>query len=289
MQINEKCLPCLVNQAVRVAQMTGIEDRHALYREIFSELAHTDFTRSNPELLGHFFKIITRHAKNDDPYREIKRFYNEMFLTMADGFEERILNAADPFREAIKYAAVGNVIDFGPAHGVTKEDALRAFERVNEKPLTPDESVQLLRDVRAAQNILYIGDNCGEIVLDKLLIRRLRAENAQAKITFAVRGAPIVNDAIMEDALFVGIDKEAELLSNGDYSQGTVLSRVSAEFRAVYNAADVIIAKGQANFESLSEESKNIYFLMMVKCGVIAGYTGVPEGSLVCMRRTGNA
>ena len=180
MQINEKCLPCPANQAVRVAQMVGLEDRHALYRDIFAKLAHTDFTRSNPEPLGHFFKIITRHAKNEDPYHEIKCFYNEMFLSMADRFEERIRNAANPFREAIKYAAVGNVIDFGPAHSVTQEDALRAFERINEKELAPDDSGQLLRDVRSAKSILYIGDNCKEIVLDRLLIRRIRAENAQS-------------------------------------------------------------------------------------------------------------
>ena len=124
-----------------------------------------------------------------------------------------------------------------------------------------------------------------EIALDKLLVRRMRAENPEAEIFFGVRGEPIVNDALEEDALLVGMDEEARIVSNGDRSQGTVLSRVSGEFRAVYEAADVIVSKGQANFESLSEEKGNIYFLMMVKCGVIAGYTGVPEGSMVCMHK----
>ena len=285
MQISEKCLPCLVNQAVRVAGIAGVEDRHAFYREIFAELSRTDFTRSNPELLGHFYKIITRHAKNDDPYRDIKRFYDEMFLKMSPEFERRILGAEDPFYEAVKYAAVGNVIDFGPVHGVTQEKVMRAFDGINEKRLAPDDSERLRGDVRAAERILYIGDNCGEIALDRLLIRRMHAENPQAKITFAVRGAPIVNDITPEDAKLVKMDEEAEIISNGDSSQGTVLSRVSGEFRAVYDAADVIIAKGQANFESLSEEKGNIYFLMMVKCAVIAAYTGAKEGSLVCMHR----
>lgn len=287
MQINEKCLPCLVNQAVRVAEIAGVEDRHALYHEIFAELARTDFTKSNPELLGHFYAIIRRHAGTEDPYREIKLFYDRMFLELLPEFERRIRAAADPFSEAVKYAAVGNVIDFGPVHGITQEQVMRAFERINEKTLTPDDSAQLRRDVRRAKRILYLGDNCGEIALDRLLIRQMRAENPDAKIVFAVRGEPIVNDALEEDARVVGMDQEARIISNGDRSQGTVLSRVSEEFRAVYDTADVIISKGQANFESLSEEKGNVYFLMMVKCGVIAGYTCVPEGSLVCMRANG--
>lgn len=285
MQINEKCLPCLVNQAVRVAELTGVQDRHALYREFFAELSRTDFTKSNPELLGRFFRIIKRHAGCDDPYRELKLHYDRMFLGFLPEFERRVEAAADPFAEAVKYAAVGNVIDFGPVHGITEEKVLRSFEKLNEKQLAPDDSARLLLDVRAAKRILYIGDNCGEIALDRLLVRRMRKENPAAELFFAVRGAPIVNDALTEDALLVGMDEDAKIISNGDDSQGTVLSRVSEEFRAVYDAADVIVSKGQANFESLSEEKGNIYFLMMVKCGVIAGYTGAAEGSLVCMHR----
>jgi len=285
MQINDRCLPCLVNQAVRVAEMTGVQDRHGLYRKFFACLAKTDFTRSNPELLGEFFGIVKEHLGAEDPYREMKLHYDRMFLELLPVFEKRIEAAEDPFAEAVKYAAVGNVIDFSPIHGITEEQVMAAFERLNERPLVPDDSASLLRDVRRAKRILYIGDNCGEIALDKLLVRRMRAENPEAEIFFGVRGEPIVNDALEEDALLVGMDEEARIVSNGDRSQGTVLRRVSDEFRAVYEAADVIVSKGQANFESLSEEKGDIYFLMMVKCGVIAGYTGVPEGSMVCMHK----
>ncbi|MDO4739595.1 MAG: ARMT1-like domain-containing protein [Eubacteriales bacterium] len=285
MQINDRCLPCLVNQAVRVAELTGTQDRHGLYRKFFACLAEADFTKSNPELLGEFFAIVKEHLGNADPYREMKLHYDRVFLELLPEFTRRIERARDPFREAVKYAAVGNLIDFSPIHAITQEEVFAAIEKLSEKELVPDDSGALLEDVRRAKRILYIGDNCGEIALDRLLVERMRAEKPTAQIAFAVRGEAIVNDALTEDAIAVGMDELAQIVSNGDRSQGTVLPRVSEEFREIYDAADVIVSKGQANFESLSEEKGNVYFLMMVKCAVIAGYTGVPEGSMVCMRR----
>ena len=141
---------------------------------------------------------------------------------------------------------------------------------------------RLLKD-----RVIFLGSEINDQVANTIVAQLLflETENPDAEIVFAVRGEPIVNDALEEDARVVGMDQEARVMTNGDRSQGTVLSRVSEEFRAVYAAADVIISKGQANFESLSEETGNIYFLMMVKCAVIAAYTGAKEGSLVCMHR----
>ena len=119
-----------------------------------------------------------------------------------------------------------------------------------------------------------------------MLLKRIKALNPNISLYFATRGEPVVNDSIEEDAYKVGIDEYATIISNGDYSLGTVLSRVSQEFLDVYQKADVVIAKGQANFECLSEEKKNIYFLLMVKCAVISHYIGIPEKSLVCMSQS---
>ena len=115
------------------------------------------------------------------------------------------------------------------------------------------------------------------------MLEQIKKINPHLHISFAVRGAPVINDSIEEDAYFVGIDDYADIISNGDDSLGTVLSRVSPEFLAVYNQADVVIAKGQANFECLSEEKKNIYFLLMTKCEVIAKEIGIPANSMVCL------
>lgn len=137
-------------------------------------------------------------------------------------------------------------------------------------------------DIKKAKTILYLGDNCGEICLDKLLLKRIKQLNPSLKIYFGVRGKPVVNDSIESDAYEVGIDEYASIISNGDNSLGTILSRTSAQFNQIYQNCDFVIAKGQANFESLSEENKKIYFLLMVKCDVIAKYINVPEKSLVC-------
>lgn len=141
----------------------------------------------------------------------------------------------------------------------------------------------LKADIKTSSSLLYLGDNCGEICLDKLLLKRIKDINPDITLYFATRGAAVVNDSILEDAYQVGIDEYATIISNGDSSLGTVLSRVSEEFLEIYHKVDIVIAKGQANFESLSEEKKNIYFLLMVKCGVISQYIGALEKSLVCL------
>lgn len=280
MKIHEECLPCLVNQAIRTAKMLQLDDRESLYQKIFQQMSRIDFSRTNPEIIGENFRLIKAHCRCDDPYREMKAFYNRRFLQQMHFFEEKITT----FSTAVKHAILANIIDFNPAHDRVEADIRHAFAREDDMQLTVDDTENLLQDIRRARTILYLGDNCGEICFDKLLIRYIRKENPDCKVYFAVRGEAVVNDNTMEDALSVGMDEVAEVVSNGDSSLGTVLPRVSASFRAVYDTADVVIAKGQANYESLSEEETNIYFLLMAKCPVMAACVGVPEKALVCMQ-----
>ena len=148
---------------------------------------------------------------------------------------------------------------------------MKWFDDVDKLTLTINHADKMAHDIESANKILYLGDNCGEICLDKLLIKKIKEGSPKVEVYFGVRGKPVVNDSIEEDAYFVGIDKYAKIISNGDESLGTVISRTSEEFNKIYSEADVIIAKGQANYECLSEQrDKNIYFLMMTKCEVIA-------------------
>ncbi len=141
-----------------------------------------------------------------------------------------------------------------------------------------------MEDILNAKILLYLGDNCGEICMDKILLKKIKELNPNVKILFGVRGKPVVNDSISIDAYAVGIDEYAEVIDNGDGSLGTVLKRTSPEFKEVYKKADVVIAKGQANYECLSEENKNIYFLLMTKCDVIANDIDVEEKKMICMK-----
>lgn len=278
MKINEKCLPCLINQVIKVANITNCSNRDDLYHQVFEKLSKIDFNKSNPEIIGMIFELVKKHLNNEDPYLEIRRYYNNLFLQNYDNFDKKI----DSFKTAIKYAIIGNIIDFSP---INNQEIMKIddwFDNIDNLSLAIDHVDQLINDIKNAKTILYLGDNCGEICLDKLLLKRIKQLNPTLKIYFGVRGEPVVNDSIEADGYEVGIDEYASIISNGDNSLGTVLSRTSAEFNQIYKNCDFVIAKGQANFESLSEEDKKIYFLLMVKCGVIAKYINVPEKSLVC-------
>lgn len=278
MKINEKCLPCLINQVIKVANITNCSNRDDLYHQVFEQLSKIDFNKSNPEIIGMIFELVKKHLNNEDPYQEIRQYYNNLFLQSYDDFDKKI----DSFKTAIKYAIIGNIIDFSPINNqeITKIDDW--FDNIDNLSLTIDHVDKLINDIKKAKTILYLGDNCGEICLDKLLLKRIKQLNPSLKIYFGVRGKPVVNDSIESDAYEVDIDEYASIISNGDNSLGTILSRTSAQFNQIYQNCDFVIAKGQANFESLSEENKKIYFLLMVKCDVIAKYINVPEKSLVC-------
>ena len=151
-------------------------------------------------------------------------------------------------------------------------------------PFVIDHTKQLQTDLKKAKTLLYLGDNCGEICLDKLLIENIKHQNPDLSIYFGVRGAPVVNDSTEEDAYKVGMNELATIVSNGDISQGTVVEHTSPEFQEIYHKADLVIAKGQANYETLSDRfDQNIYFMLITKCKVIANDIGVPERSLVCL------
>lgn len=280
MKINEQCLPCLINQAIKVANLTDAQNREELYKKIFGLMSHMDFSKTNPEIVGESYRLIKQHIGCTDPYMETKTYYNQFFLANIDVYDEKMHSLED----AVKHAIVANIIDFNPVHSNVNEDIQNFFSNIDNLEFTINDVDSLLDDIQKAKNILYLGDNCGEICFDKLLIKRMKDINPQCQIYFGVRGEAVVNDNTEEDAYFVGMNEYATIISNGDYSLGTIISRTSHEFRKIYQNADVVVAKGQANYESLSEEDKNIYFLLIAKCNVIAEYIGVEEKALVCMR-----
>ncbi|NRT80147.1 damage-control phosphatase ARMT1 family protein [Clostridium beijerinckii] len=284
MKIHDKCLPCMVNQVIKVANITGVNNKEELLKEVFTYLSKMDFEATTQEIIGEIFGMIKEHTNNPDPYKETRNYYNTLFLKLLPEFERKIEQAENSFELAVRYAIVGNIIDFNPIHNTLLEDIFDYFERMEQLELAIDDSKELAEDILNSKTLLYLGDNCGEICMDKILLRKIKELNPNVKIFFGVRGKPVVNDSIAEDAYVVGIDEYAEVIDNGDGSLGTVLDRTSHEFKEVYKKADVVIAKGQANYECLSEEKKKIYFLLMTKCDVIANDIGVPEKRMICMR-----
>ncbi|AJH00544.1 hypothetical protein LF65_03996 [Clostridium beijerinckii] len=284
MKMHDKCLPCMVNQVIKVANITGVNNKEVLLKEVFTYLSKMDFEATTPEIIGEIFGMIKKHTNNSDPYKETRNYYNTLFLKLLPEFERKIEQAENSFELAVRYAIVGNIIDFNPIHNTLLEDIFDYFERMEQLEFAIDDSKELAEDILNSKTLLYLGDNCGEICMDKILLRKIKELNPNIKIFFGVRGKPVVNDSIAEDAYAVGIDEYAEVIDNGDGSLGNVLNRTSYEFKEVYKKADVVIAKGQANYECLSEEKKKIYFLLMTKCDVIANDIGAPEKKMICMK-----
>ena len=285
MRIHDKCIPCTVNQAIKVADMAGLKEKDDLLRNVFTYLSKVDYkSTTTPELVGEIFSLLKTETGNDDPDQETRSRYNKMFLEQIPQLEQEINESANPFLESIKYAIIGNIIDFNPIHDLSLADIESCFAKLKEESLELDDSALLFQEINKANTLLYLGDNCGEICLDKILIKKIKEINPLCHVFFATRGAAVVNDSVEADAYTVGMDAYATILSNGDYSLGTVLPRTSREFQEVYHNADIVIAKGQANYECLSEEKKNIFFLLMTKCKVIADDIGVPEMKMICMK-----
>lgn len=282
MKMHDKCLPCIINQVIKTSDIVGITEKEDLLRKVFVYLSKMSFDQRTPETIGDIFEMIKEYSGNPDPYKSTRDYYNSLFLKIIPRCEDDMNQSENPFQTAVKYAIIGNIIDFNPIHNTMLEDIEKQFDNVNQLELSIDDTQKLEGDIQNAKQVLYLGDNCGEICLDKILLKKMKELNPDIEIKFAVRGKPVVNDSIAEDAYFVGIDQYAEIVDNGDGSLGTVLHRTSEEFQKIYAEADVIIAKGQANYECLSEEKRNIYFLLMTKCNVIADAIGTDSGKMVC-------
>lgn len=285
MKMKDKCLPCLVNQVIKVADITKAKNREQILHEVFAYLSKVDFNKTNPEISGETFRILKKHLKNKDPYLEVRNYYNNLLMKLSKTYEEKIIASEDSFYQAMKYAVIGNIIDFNPIHNSTMEEIMDFINQADGLGFQINDMNQLKQEIKNAQSILYLGDNCGEICFDKIFIKEIKKYNPDVNVYFGVRGEPVINDSIEKDAYAIGMDEYASIVSNGDGSLGTVLERTSEAFQSIFEQADVIIAKGQANYECLSEcEKVGIYFLLMTKCEVIADDIGVPVKSLICMK-----
>ena len=213
----------------------------------------------------------------EDPYLEAKREANAAAMALYPSLRERLTASADPLRDALLLAVAGNIIDMGIAQEYDLiEDIVKQVERGFD--------LGDLDGFRAAQaeakTILYLGDNAGEIVFDRLLIEQL----SPARVTLAVRGAPVINDATLVDARAVGLHEIVEIIDNGSDAPGTILEDCSQDFIRRFTEADLILAKGQGNFETLSDDPRDIFFLFKAKCPVIAACVGLPIGTHVLAR-----
>ena len=280
MKTQFECIPCIINSYLKLVETSVIPEpqQEVILRQLLQYLSTVDYDQSPPMLGRTLQRMIRESLQDPDPYHQIKQHYNQMMMDLYSSFKEIVESSEDPFDTAMRMAIAGNVIDFGAKY---QFDIMDSINRVKEHELAIDDSCFLRDDLEHAQTLLYIGDNCGEIVLDKLFLETVKVSQKY----FVVRESPVINDITRDDAEMTGMDKIATILTTGDDSPGAVWESASKDFRDHFSNADVIISKGQGNLEGLIDvPHDHIYFLLVTKCDLIGEKIGTRNGDFVVKR-----
>ena len=287
MKLQPECVTCIIAQVKNVTKMLALSEtvQQAAMEETLAYLAQANYEGCTPESMGELWQILLKHIGEPDPYAAIKSRCNQEAMKMLPETREKIARASDPFTIALKYAIAGNLIDYGLEHPISIEEQNAQIDRIASTAFSIDDSEALLASMARAKTMLYLGDNAGEIVFDKLLIEQIKKRFPQLALSFVVKGSAVLNDVTYADAEEAGLDEISRVIDNGDASPGTVLTRASEAFQHAFWEADVILSKGQGNFESLSGEPKEqLFFLFTAKCNTVCVEAGVPKLSIVCMQ-----
>ncbi len=266
------CLPCFLRQALQVVRLAQCspELEARVVRTTAGILATLDLGDSPPANAEVIYATISAISGCLDPYEAIKKRSNDMALQVVADIEAEHRHGPIPFSLALRLAIAGNAVDYG---AFAEIEVAGALARCRTAPLAVDHHAMLeqrLNSLKNGDRVLYLADNCGEIVYDRLLLGHLFARGVE--ITVAVKDGPIINDALHADAVTAGLDRYARIVSNGSRCPGTVLHRCSPEFRRLFDSAELVIAKGQGNFESLAETDREVFFLLLLKCPVAAAH-----------------
>jgi uncharacterized protein with ATP-grasp and redox domains len=281
MKTSLDCIPCFVRQALDAARMvtdnTAVHER--ILRDVLRWAGEMDLDQPAPVMGQRIHRRLREIVGLEDPYRDAKDWQNRAALALLPELRVEIEAAADPLITALRLAVAGNVIDMGVNGDVSEVDVRKSVGQALTEPFAGEQS-GFHKAVGEACRILYLTDNAGEIAFDRLLIEQI----GPARVTVAVRGGPVINDATIVDARAVGLHEIVEIIDNGSDAPGTLLDDCSQEFRRRFTEADLILAKGQGNFETLSDEPSHIFFMFKVKCAVVAAHAGVPTGAHVLAR-----
>ena len=285
------CIPCFLRQGLEAAKLAGADD--ALQKSILDEICGLipcfALSSSPPQMGRTIYHIVRARTQSDDPFKQVKNKSNQLALGLLPDLRKKIAKSEHKFLTAVELAIAGNVIDFGVKNSLKIEQEVNNFingnfdihNQYNKSVFAFDGFMTALLK---AKRVLYLADNAGETVFDLLLIEQIRTLPNVEDIVYAVKDKPIINDALMDDAVICGIDEVARVMSSGSDAPGTFLKSCSSDFLNIYNNSDLIISKGQGNFEALSDEDKAIYFLFRAKCEVVAKDIGVAVGDVILKR-----
>lgn len=273
MRIQSECLACLLRQATDAIILSGAEDKkqEELLKKELEILSHYTDYPSPPHIAGPMHKYVREHSGCPDPYYNIKEKDMTAAQELLPMVEEIVDSKEDKLFWAVKAAAAGNTLDSGANPGATVD------EKMLDIPFGICD-IELLREkLEKAETVLYLGDNSGETFFDALLIKNL----GKKRVYYAVRSCPAINDATREIAQRSGISQVAQIIESGSGAPGTLLSEATPEFRRIFDSADLVISKGQGNYEALDDAGRQVFYIFKVKCGAVSKHLGVPMGNFV--------
>lgn len=284
MNVTLDCIPCYIKQTINTLAQTEVTEEKA--REIIHQtlplISQLDPQGTPAENSTHILRKVNELLGIEDPFHSAKKESNELALDLLPRLKEKIRQSNDSLLMALKISVAGNIIDMG----ILKDfDVEGSIQEAMVKNFARDDYPSFQQCLKGARKILILGDNSGEIAFDRLLAEQL--SELGIEVIYAVKDRPILNDATMVDAAVVGMTKRIRVISNGSGFLGTVLRDCSEEFNQAFENADLVISKGQANYESLEaigKKDRRLYFLLRAKCEIVANNLGVHLGQMVFCR-----
>lgn len=278
MKVIDSCVQCLKRvQSNRIKDLGSAEERETYLSEVNRILSERKEDDSAPYMVYLFNKEFVRLFGDLKDFTPIKKEYNDLVLSMKEDLKQKISESDDPLKCAFLYARLGNYIDFGAMNHVDKEEFLKLFDRTKDEEPEPLVYERFLTQCAAADHFLLLADNCGEIVLDGLFLEELKKRFPKMTLSVMVRGEEVLNDVTIEDAVYCGIDQLANVVSTGNGVAGVVPSMLSSEAMEILEKADVILSKGQGNFETIGGGKYHIFYSFLCKCDLFVNRFAVPR------------
>ncbi len=278
MKTHFECYPCFLKQtlsAAKVANLDKQQTKDAIEKTV--ALLHGLNLELPPPLTGRdIHNIIKEISKKSDPYRDIKKIQTKTALELLPQLRADIKTAGDPFENAVKFSIAGNAIDLGTTTDISP-DVKESFKSAMKKEIDKNAVNQLKTGIDQAERILFLADNAGEIVFDVPLMEYI----GKKKLSVAVRSRPIINDATLKEAKESRITQKFRVIENGSDLPGTWYDLCNDQFKHEFDNADLIISKGQGNYETLSSQNRSVFYLFLVKCAVIAKDIGQKAGTFI--------
>ena len=277
-RLRSECLKCIGQKEIEKYPPTATEEEKIAYiKEVFNILVNAKPSDSGPSIAEKLNKLKLDMFNMENPYIKIKPYFNDFMMRFVDKVKANLAKSENPLLLAIQYAMVGNYIDFGAVDNVKESEIEKLLAEAPGYELSSETFACLEKDLSEGQRMVFLTDNCGEIVMDKILLETIRTQYPNLEISVLVRGEPVLNDATMVDAEQIGLTKEFFVMGNGSGVAGTSLERISKPALDLINNADLVISKGQGNFETLRMCGKNIYYVFLCKCEMFAKEFGVPR------------